>query len=113
MTHILIVEDETSFSEALSFLLSKEGFEVSIAETGRTALEIFKVHTFDLILLDLMIPEISGIEVCRAIRATSQVPIIMLTAKDPETCTPASLKFSSLDPRRNTALIRATSSREE
>jgi two-component system response regulator RegX3 len=84
MTHILIVEDETSFSEALSFLLSKEGFEVSIAETGRTALEIFKVHTFDLILLDLMIPEISGIEVCRTIRATSQVPIIMLTAKDSE-----------------------------
>jgi two-component system response regulator RegX3 len=84
MTRILIVEDESSFSEALSFLLSKEGFEVSIAETGRTALEIFKKQTFDLILLDLMIPEISGIEVCRAIRTTSAVPIIMLTAKDSE-----------------------------
>ena len=84
MTSILIVEDESSFSEALSFLLSKEGFEVSIAETGRAALEIFKTQTFDLILLDLMIPEVSGIEVCRAIRTTSAVPIIMLTAKDSE-----------------------------
>jgi two-component system response regulator RegX3 len=84
MTRILIVEDESSFSDALSFLLSKEGFEVTIAETGRAALEKFKVQTFDLILLDLMIPEISGIEVCRAIRTTSAVPIIMLTAKDSE-----------------------------
>ena len=84
MTRILIVEDESSFSEALSFLLSKEGFEVSIAENGRTALEIFKSQSFDLILLDLMIPEVSGIEVCRAIRTTSSVPIIMLTAKDSE-----------------------------
>jgi two-component system response regulator RegX3 len=84
MTRILIIEDESSFSEALSFLLSKEGFEVTIAETGRAALEKFKVQTFDLILLDLMIPEISGIEVCRAIRTTSAVPIIMLTAKDSE-----------------------------
>jgi two-component system response regulator RegX3 len=84
MTRILIVEDESSFSEALSFLLSKEGFEVTVAETGRIALDIFKVQTFDLILLDLMIPEVSGIEVCRAIRTTSAVPIIMLTAKDSE-----------------------------
>ena len=84
MTRILIVEDEASFSEALSFLLGKEGFEVSIAETGRAALELFKSQTFDLILLDLMIPEVSGIEVCRSIRTTSAVPIIMLTAKDSE-----------------------------
>lgn len=84
MTKILIVEDETSFSEALSFLLGKEGFDVSIAENGRIALELFKSQTFDLILLDLMIPEVSGIEVCRSIRATSAVPIIMLTAKDSE-----------------------------
>ncbi len=84
MTKILIVEDETSFSEALSFLLGKEGFEVSIAETGRAALELFKSPAFDLILLDLMIPEVSGIEVCRSIRTTSAVPIIMLTAKDSE-----------------------------
>ena len=84
MTRVLIVEDESSFSEALSFLLSKEGFDVSIAETGRAALEIFKAESFDLILLDLMIPEVSGIEVCRTIRTTSSVPIIMLTAKDSE-----------------------------
>ena len=84
MTKILIVEDEISFSEALTFLLEKEGFEVSVAETGRQALEIFAKEGADLILLDLMIPEISGTEVCRTIRTTSQVPIIMVTAKEAE-----------------------------
>lgn len=84
MARILIVEDEVSFSEALSFLLGKEGYDVEIAENGRIALETFKKSSFDLILLDLMIPEISGIDVCRSIRTTSAVPIIMLTAKDSE-----------------------------
>ncbi len=84
MTKILIIEDEASFSEALSFLLEKEGFQTKIAETGKQGLDAFKAEQFDLILLDLMIPEISGIDVCRTIRATSQVPIIMLTAKDSE-----------------------------
>jgi two-component system response regulator RegX3 len=84
MTKILIVEDETSFSEAIAFLLGKEGFESEIAENGRAALELFKKNHYDLILLDLMIPEVSGIDVCRAIRTTSPVPIIMLTAKDSE-----------------------------
>ncbi len=84
MTKILIVEDEASFSEALSFLLTKEGFTVTVAENGRTALEVFKSGNFDLVLLDLMIPEVSGTEVCRSIRTTSSVPIIMLTAKDSE-----------------------------
>jgi two-component system response regulator RegX3 len=84
MTKILIVEDEISFSEAISFLLEKEGFESEIAENGRVALELFKKNHYDLILLDLMIPEVSGIDVCRAIRTTSPVPIIMLTAKDSE-----------------------------
>ena len=84
MTKILIVEEETSFSEAISFLLGKEGFESEIAENGRVALELFKKNHYDLILLDLMIPEVSGIDVCRAIRTTSPVPIIMLTAKDSE-----------------------------
>jgi two-component system response regulator RegX3 len=84
MTKILIIEDEISFSEALSFLLQKEGFETVIAETGKQGLDFFKSQPFDLILLDLMIPEISGIDVCRAIRSNSQVPIIMLTAKDSE-----------------------------
>ncbi|MGA1279821.1 MAG: response regulator transcription factor, partial [Candidatus Nanopelagicaceae bacterium] len=76
MTKILIVEDEASFSEALAFLLSKEGFVVTTAATGTEALAKFQGGEFDLILLDLMIPEISGIEVCRTIRAQSQVPII-------------------------------------
>jgi two-component system response regulator RegX3 len=84
MTKILIVEDETSFSEAIAFLLGKEGFESEIAENGRIALDLFKKNHYDLILLDLMIPEVSGIDVCRAIRTTSPVPIIMLTAKDSE-----------------------------
>lgn len=84
MIKILIVEDESSFSEALSFLLKKEGFEVNVAEDGRTALEIFQNFNPDLILLDLMIPEISGVDVCKTIRQTSQVPIIMITAKDTE-----------------------------
>ncbi len=84
MTKILIVEDESSFSEAISFLLGKEGFETDVAENGRAALELFKASAYDLVLLDLMIPEVSGIDVCRAIRATSMVPIIMLTAKDSE-----------------------------
>ena len=84
MTRILIVEDEASFSEALAFLLSKEGFETAVAETGREALDMFNAQGADLILLDLMIPVVSGVEVCRSIRAHSQVPIIMLTAKDAE-----------------------------
>ena len=84
MTKILIVEDEASFSEALAFLLGKEGFVVDTATTGTEALEKFARSEFDLILLDLMLPEISGIEVCRTIRTHSQVPIIMLTAKDTE-----------------------------
>ena len=84
MTKILIVEDEASFSEALEFLLGKEGFDVSVAEDGQQAVDKFTKEGADLILLDLMIPVISGIEVCRIIRTTSQVPIIMLTAKDAE-----------------------------
>ena len=84
MTKILIVEDEVSFSEALAFLLGKEGFEVSVAEDGQQAIDKFNKEGADLILLDLMIPVISGIEVCRTIRTSSQVPIIMLTAKDAE-----------------------------
>jgi two-component system response regulator RegX3 len=84
VTKILIVEDESSFSEALSFLLGKEGYEVAVAATGTDAIKQFDENGADLILLDLMIPEISGVEVCKTIRTTSQVPIIMLTAKDSE-----------------------------
>jgi two-component system response regulator RegX3 len=84
MTRILVVEDESSFSEALEFLLGKEGFTVITAATGTEALKKFDQGGIDLILLDLMIPEISGTEVCRQIRSKSKVPIIMLTAKDSE-----------------------------
>jgi len=84
MTTILIVEDEASFSEALEFLLGKEGFSVITAATGTEALKKFDQGGIDLVLLDLMIPEISGTEVCRQIRTKSRVPIIMLTAKDSE-----------------------------
>jgi two-component system response regulator RegX3 len=81
---VLIVEDEESFSDALSFMLKREGFEVDIAADGLTAVDVFEQRGADLILLDLMLPGISGNEVCRQIRAKSQVPIIMLTAKDGE-----------------------------
>lgn len=84
MTRILLVEDESSLSEPLSFLLSREGFEVEIAEDGQLALDIFANGKFDIILLDLMIPKVPGNEVCRQIRTTSNIPIIMLTAKDTE-----------------------------
>ena len=84
MTRILIVEDEVSFSEALSFLLEKEGFETRVAETGKQGIAAFNEGQYDLVLLDLMIPEISGIDVCRTIRTSSTIPIIMLTAKDSE-----------------------------
>jgi two-component system response regulator RegX3 len=84
VTRILVVEDESSFSEALEFLLGKEGFSVITAATGTEALKKFEQGGIDLILLDLMIPEVSGTEVCRQIRSKSKVPIIMLTAKDSE-----------------------------
>jgi two-component system response regulator RegX3 len=83
-TRILLVEDEIALSEPLSFLLSKEGYDVTVADTGTAAVEKFGVGDFDLILLDLMLPGIPGTEVCRQVRTTSQVPIIMLTAKDSE-----------------------------
>jgi two-component system response regulator RegX3 len=78
------VEDESALSEPLAFLLTREGFEVEIAEDGQQALDVFANGTFDIILLDLMIPKVPGTEVCRQIRTTSNIPIIMLTAKDTE-----------------------------
>jgi two-component system response regulator RegX3 len=84
VTRILVVEDEESFRDALSYMLRKEGFEVVLAENGPGALEEFDRHGADLVLLDLMLPGLSGTEVCRAIRAKSSVPVIMLTAKDTE-----------------------------
>ena len=84
MTRILVVEDEESFSDPLSYLLRKEGYEVAVADDGPAALAEFDRHGADLVLLDLMLPGLPGTEVCRQLRARSNVPVIMLTAKDSE-----------------------------
>ncbi|MBT2233373.1 MULTISPECIES: response regulator transcription factor [Nonomuraea] len=84
MTRVLVVEDEESFSDALSYMLRKEGFEVSVAATGPEALDTFDRSGADLVLLDLMLPGLPGTEVCRSLRQRSKVPVIMLTAKDSE-----------------------------
>jgi two-component system response regulator RegX3 len=84
MTKILLVEDEASLSEPLAFLLSREGYEIEIADDGQKALDMFAATEYDLVLLDLMLPRVPGVEVCRQIRAKSHKPIIMLTAKDTE-----------------------------
>ena len=84
MTKILVVEDEASFSEALAYVLGKEGFEVVVADTGDGAVATFDRVGADLVLLDLMLPGLSGTEVCKQLRSRSNVPIIMLTAKDTE-----------------------------
>ena len=84
MTRILVVEDEQSFSDALSYMLRKEGFEVAVAGTGPDGLTEFDKSGADLVLLDLMLPGLSGLEVCRQLRQRSDVPVIMLTAKDAE-----------------------------
>ena len=81
---ILVVEDETTLRETLADALEAEGFEVVQAGDGRDALTRFRADRPDLVLLDLMLPELSGIEVCRIIRSESSVPIVMLTAKDSE-----------------------------
>ena len=84
MTSVLIVEDEESLAEPLAFLLKKEGFEVALAGDGPTALEIFASEQIDIVLLDLMLPGMSGTEVCRQLRQTSSVPVIMVTARESE-----------------------------
>ncbi|HLS44760.1 MAG TPA: response regulator transcription factor [Ornithinicoccus sp.] len=84
MTRILVVEDEESFSDPLSYMLQKEGYDVAVTETGPDALSEFDRSGADLVLLDLMLPGLSGVDVCRALRAKSSVPVIMLTAKDSE-----------------------------
>ena len=84
MTRVLVVEDEKNLREPLVYLLQKEGYDVIEAEDGNVAVENFRSLGADLILLDLMLPGLSGNEVCRIIRAESQVPIIMVTAKDTE-----------------------------
>ncbi|HVA52432.1 MAG TPA: response regulator transcription factor [Acidimicrobiales bacterium] len=81
---VLVVEDEESFIDALTIGLDREGFDVAIARDGQQALALFAKDKFDLVLLDLMLPKMSGLDVCRSMRATSSVPIIIVSAKGEE-----------------------------
>ncbi|KMS88366.1 response regulator transcription factor [Prauserella rugosa] len=84
MTRVLIVEDEESFADPMAFLLRKEGFTAALATTGQQALEEFDRNGADIVLLDLMLPGMSGTDVCKQLRARSSVPVIMVTARDSE-----------------------------
>jgi len=84
MTRVLIVEDEESFADPLAFLLRKEGFTTAVAVTGQEALQEFDRNGADIVLLDVMLPGMSGTDVCRALRQRSAVPVIMVTARDGE-----------------------------
>ena len=84
MTRVLVVEDEESISDPLSYLLRQEGFEVAVASTGPEGIAEFDRGGADIVLLDVMLPGLSGTEVCRTLRAKSSVPVIMLTARDSE-----------------------------
>jgi len=84
VTLILVVEDEESFRDALHYMLTREGFDVIIAPNGAEGIRLFDAKNPDLVLLDLMLPEVSGTDVCKHIRSKSSTPVIMLTAKDTE-----------------------------
>ncbi|HEY7271382.1 MAG TPA: response regulator transcription factor [Actinoplanes sp.] len=119
MSRVLVVEDEESFSDALSYMLRKEGFEVSVAPTGTSALTQFDRTGADIVLLDLMLPEMSGTEVCRQLRQRSAVPIIMVTARDSEIDKVVGLEIGADDyvtkpysPRELVARIRAVLRRQ-
>jgi two-component system response regulator RegX3 len=114
VTRVLVVEDEESYSDALSYMLRKEGFEVAVAATGPDALTEFDRAGADILLLDLMLPGMPGTEVCRQIRQTSNVPVIMVTAKDSEVDKVVGLELGADDyvtkpysPRELVARIRA------
>jgi two-component system response regulator RegX3 len=114
LTRVLVVEDEESYSDALAYMLRKEGFDVGIASTGPDALTEFDRAGADIVLLDLMLPGLSGTEVCRRIRQTSNVPVIMVTAKDDEVDKVVGLELGADDyvtkpysPRELVARIRA------
>ncbi|MBK9179518.1 MAG: response regulator transcription factor [Acidimicrobiales bacterium] len=96
-TTVLIVEDEDSFVDALTVGLRREGFRVQVATDGAQALELFDVVRPDLVLLDVMLPKVSGIDVCRQLRARSRVPIIMVTAKASEIDTVVGLEVGADD----------------
>ena len=95
--NVLLAEDEESFVDALAIGLSREGFDVTVARDGNEALEMFDRIEPDLVLLDIMLPKLSGIDVCRAIRSRSSVPIIMVTAKGTEIDTVVGLEMGADD----------------
>jgi DNA-binding response OmpR family regulator len=96
-TRILLVDDEQSIQTLLSYPLRKDGYHVTSAQDGREALQRFEEARFDLVILDLMLPKLNGVEVCRELRSRSQVPIIMLTAKGSETDKVAGLEVGADD----------------
>ena len=96
-TRILLVDDEQSIQTLLSYPLRKDGYHVTSALDGSEALRRFDEGRFDLVILDLMLPKLDGIEVCRQLRSRSQVPIIMLTAKGSETDKVAGLELGADD----------------
>jgi two-component system response regulator RegX3 len=114
MTRVLVVEDEESYSDAMAYMLRKEGFEVAVASTGPGALEEFSRNGADIVLLDLMLPGLPGTEVCRQLRQVSSVPVIMVSAKDGEVDKVVGLELGADDyvtkpysPRELVARIRA------
>jgi two-component system response regulator RegX3 len=114
VTRVLVVEDEESYSDALSYVLRKEGFEVAVAETGPDALAEYDRAGADIVLLDLMLPGLSGTEVCRALRSRGNVPVIIVSAKDTEVDKVVGLELGADDyvtkpysPRELLARVRA------
>jgi two-component system, OmpR family, response regulator RegX3 len=114
VTRVLVVEDEESYSDPLAYMLRKEGFDVALAATGPAAIEEFARNGADIVLLDLMLPGLPGTEVCRQIRQTSSVPVIMVSAKDTEVDKVVGLELGADDyvtkpysPRELVARIRA------
>jgi two-component system response regulator RegX3 len=94
---VLVVEDEAPLAESIAYNLAREGFIVTAAADGEQALERFRAEAPDIVLLDLMLPKLSGLDVCRAIRAESEVPIVILTAKDAEADKVAGLELGADD----------------
>jgi two-component system response regulator RegX3 len=114
VTRVLVVEDEESYSDPLAYMLRKEGFEVAVANNGPDAITDFERNGADIVLLDLMLPGLPGTEVCRRIRQTSNVPVIMVSAKDTEVDKVVGLELGADDyvtkpysPRELVARIRA------
>jgi two-component system response regulator RegX3 len=97
VTDILVVEDEEALADTIRYGLEREGYEVSVVTDGRAALERFRADRPALVILDLMLPELSGLDVCRAIRAESDVPIVIVTAKDAEADKVAGLELGADD----------------